>query len=216
MGSHRVQPVAATILAAGRGRRLGLQAKGALQIGSSTLLERLVAALRTAGAEPVSVVIGPYPETLLPLAVRCGARPLQHGRSDTTLIESQRLALQAHHLRHADHADRDTEHDLMLVLADLPWLSSAHVALLMQAWGERPEGIHAQMPVVDGVRGHPLILSGAAVRGVLTQAAHLGIRDWMTSHPDQVRPLPMLHAAYVTDIDTPEDLAAFRSAFDRG
>ena len=47
-------PVAATILAAGLGRRLGGRPKAALQIGDRSLLERLVNALRAAG---IAVVI---------------------------------------------------------------------------------------------------------------------------------------------------------------
>ena len=197
-------PMAATILAAGVGRRLGHRPKAALQIGGTSLLERLIGALRGAGLEHVSVVIGPYVETLRPIAQRCGAHTLSHGRPDTSLVESQRLALQA-------HVDQGHDHDLLIVLADLPWLDSAHILSLIEAWQRRHTTIHAQMPLVEGVRGHPLILSCHAARQVLATPQHLGIRDWLAQHPDLVQPVPTGQPAHVTDLDTPDDLAALQA-----
>lgn len=200
--SHKV---AATVLAAGLGRRLGGQPKAAIQVGHLSLLEHLVGALRGAGLGHIQVVMGPYTETLLPLAQRCAALPLRHEREQPSLIDSQRLALQAH------RAQRP-EHDLMLVLADLPWLTASHIEPLLQAWHARPEGVQAQMPVVGGVRGHPLILSSAAIATIAAMPDHFGVRDWMSAHPGKLCALPLSDAAYITDIDTPEDLAAFRAA----
>lgn len=196
-------PMAATILAAGEGRRLGNRPKAALQIDGTSLLERLVSELRLAGLPQVNVVIGAYPQTLLPLAARCGAQALQHGRSDTSLIESQRLALQA-------HLDRDPGHDLLLVLADLPWLSAADVGLLLEAWRQRAAHVQAQMPVVGGVRGHPLLLSWQAVQQIHASPPQAGIRDWLADHPDLVQAVTTEQRAYITDLDTPEDLAEFK------
>ena len=197
-------PMAATILAAGLGRRLGQRPKAALQIGGTSLLERLIGALRGAGLQHISVVVGPYAETLQPIAQRCGAHALPHGRPDTSLIESQRRALQA-------HVAQCDGHDLLIVLADLPWLNSTHIQPLMQAWQQRPDTIHAQMPIVDGVRGHPLILTWQTVQQVLATPTHLGIRDWLAQHPDLVQPIPTGQQAHVADLDTPDDVAALQA-----
>ena len=105
-------PMAATVLAAGLGRRLGNQPKATLEIGGRSLLERLTAALRDAGIRDVSLVIGPYAEQLLPLAAACGLRVLAHQLPDSSLIDSQRLALQT-------HVARQTGADLLLVVADV-------------------------------------------------------------------------------------------------
>lgn len=72
------RPLAAAILAAGQGKRLGGIPKSALRIGQTTILERIVDALRAAEVEPVSVVIGPYRDQLLPLVARCGTTALEH------------------------------------------------------------------------------------------------------------------------------------------
>lgn len=202
--SASLAPTAATILAAGLGRRLGGRPKAALHIGGTSLLERLVSLLRDAGVEEISVVIGPYHETLLPLVNRCGAHALVHGRSDTLLIESQRLAVRA-------HLDRWHGHDLLLVLADLPLLGVADVRLLLDAWRRRPASIHAQMPMVDGVRGHPLLLSWHAVGQVAATPAHVGIRDWLARLPGLVQPFVTLQRSFITDLDTPNDLAELQT-----
>lgn len=197
-------PLAATILAAGLGQRLGGRPKATLQIGGISVLERLVAALRGAGIQAVSVVIGPYRDQLLPLIARCGAHAVVHRQPDASLVDSQRLALEAHHASFVGH-------DLLLVLADLPLLSAADVLPLIASWQQRAPSVHAQMPVVNGVRGHPLLLSRHAVAQISATARHLGIRDWLRSHPEAVQPFDAQRRAYVTDVDTPEDLTALQA-----
>lgn len=197
-------PIAAIILAAGKGVRLGGRAKASLQIGGRSMLERLGTALRDAGVGDVSVVIGPYREQLLPLAQRCGIRVVAHALADSSLVESQRLAIDAH-LHHCAGAD------LLLTVADLPLLAAGHVRSVLEAWHQRPPAIHASMPVVDGVRGHPVALSWHAVQQVSGMARDLGVRDWLAANPDSIQPLHVNEPAYVSDLDTYADLEALRA-----
>lgn len=196
--------MAATILAAGLGQRLGGRPKATLQIDGSSVLERVIAALSGTGIKEVSVIIGPYRGQLLPQVVRCGAHAVEHRLTSPSLIDSQRLALQA-------HGDKFPGHDLLLLLADLPLLSAADVSPLVESWHLRAHSVHAQVPVVDGVRGHPLLLSGHAVAQVSATASHLGIRDWLRSHPEAVQLFHSPRRAYVTDMDTPDDLTALQA-----
>jgi CTP:molybdopterin cytidylyltransferase MocA len=127
-----------------------------------------------------------------------------HRQPGADLIESQRLALDAHMERHPGV-------DLLLLVADLPLLTAVHVQPLLQAWHLRPPLAHAQMPVVDGVRGHPVLLSWNAVRQIAATARHLGIRAWLAANPDALSPVLAREPAYVTDVDTPDDLAALQA-----
>lgn len=209
-------PIAATVLAAGLGRRLGNRPKATLEIGGRSILARLAAALREAGIEDISVVVGPYREALLPLAAACGLRVVAHPQPDTRLIDSQRLALAAHvagagHDAGANDGPRHAGADLLLVVADLPLLAAAHVAPVLQAWRQRPAGIEAMMPLVGGVRGHPVLLSWQAVRRIVTTPRDLGIRDWLAAHPAAVEPFPATDPAYITDVDTPADVDRLRT-----
>ena len=197
-------PIAATVLAAGLGRRLGNRPKATLEIDGRSILERLTTALRDAGIDDLSLVIGPYAEQLLPLAAACGLRVLAHRLPDSSLIDSQRLALQAHVARHAGA-------DLVLVVADLPLLAATHVAPVLQAWRQRPDGIEAMMPLVGGVRGHPVLLSWQAVSRIVATPDHQGIRDWLGSHPATVQPFPATDPAYIFDVDTPADVDRLRT-----
>jgi CTP:molybdopterin cytidylyltransferase MocA len=110
------------------------------------------------------------------------------------------------------HLDSHGDHDLMLVLADLPLLTACDIHLLLDAWQARSAAIHAQMPVVDGVRGHPVLLSVQAVRQVRAMPSELGVRDWLGRHPHVVQPFWSARPAYVTDLDTPDDLLAVSTA----
>ncbi len=208
--SQRGAPLAATILAAGLGQRLGGRAKATLQVGGVSVLERLAAALRGAGAQAVSVVVGPYREQLLPLAARSGAQAVLHCLPTPGLVDSQRLAL-------TDHLARWPGHDLLLVLADLPLLGVDDVAPLVQAWRQRAPHTqaHALVPVVNGVRGHPLLLSAHAVAQVLAMPRRdgvlPGVRDWLAAHPEAVVSFHTHRIAHVTDVDTPGDVAALRA-----
>ncbi len=195
----------AIILAAGEGRRLGYRAKASLRVDGSSLLERLSTALRAAGIHELAVVIGPYRDQLLPLAHACGAQVLQHPQAGATLIDSQRLALD-HHLAQQGDAD------LLLVLADLPFLTAAHIQALLEHWRQRAPGVDAQMPLVAGVRGHPLILSRHAVEAIAATPRELGVRDWLGRHPERVRAVNASQPAYVSDIDTATDVTALRAA----
>lgn len=196
-------PPAATLLAAGLGRRLGGVPKSALRIGGQSVFERLVQALREAGIDDIRAVVGPYADVLLPLARRCGVRVVAQPQSDAPLVASQRLALH-------DHLRQSPGRDLMLLVADLPLLNSEHLVPLLQAWAQRPAGVQAQVPVVNGVRGHPVLLSWAAAQAVAAQPWPRGVREWWLGAGDAVQALRTGHDAHTTDLDTPDDLTALR------
>jgi len=194
------------VLAAGLGRRMGSCAKPALALGGISVLERLTAAFRSAGCEHVSLVLGPYRDALMPLADRCRASPLLHTLAEPTLPDSQRLAIK-------DHVSSHAGRDLMLVVADLPLLTASHVRSLLAAWQHRPAHVDALIPTVDGAPGHPVVLSWQAVSAIHAQPPSAGVRDWMAAHAASLWRWPCADAAYVTDIDTPEDLERVRAAF---
>ncbi len=195
----------ATILAAGLGRRLGRRPKAALRIGDSSLLERLICALRAAGCETVGVVMGAHAPVLEPLAIRCGAEVFKHSRTDPELIDSQRLAIER-------HVGVRPGQDMLLLVADLPLLTGQDITTLIEVWRRRGSVMLVQIPVVNGVRGHPVILAWDAVEQIHRTPFHAGIRDWMRVHSDAVALIESDRVGFVTDLDTPEDFAALRAA----
>lgn len=200
-----MRELAATILAAGIGRRMGGVPKAALQVGGVSVLERIVHALRGAGVEDISAVIGPYRDQLLPLLIRCEVHAVMHERPGPSLIDSQRLALQSHQARFPAR-------DLILMLSDLPQLVKADVSRLLACWADREEHVHAQVPVVGGVQGHPVLLSSQAVAQILSAPSDYGCREWMRSHASSIMRVQTSTLAYISDLDTPADLAALLSS----
>ncbi len=197
------QPFAATVLAAGRGERLGGRAKSSLLIDGRSVLERLVDALREAGAVEVSVVIARDSAALRPFIDRCGAVAVPHIRQDADLVDSQRLAVHSHVERHPGH-------DLMLMPADLPLLQTESVRALCRAWAAREPQVLAQVPVVDGVRGHPVLLSWGAAQAIDAAPHRQGVREWLQAHAERTCRRPCRDPAHVFDLDTEEDVARFR------
>ena len=195
----------AAILAAGLGRRLGGRPKAALQIGGQSLLERLAEALRAAGVLQPMVVLGPYLDALQPLALRAGLAPLLHASSEPTLIDSQRLAVRSHRARAPDLP-------LWLLLGDLTALGADDLLRLREAWLRRAPGIEALVPTVAGQRGHPVLLSAAALRAIDGQAAAQGVRHWLAAHPERVWFLEVPGPGPVQDLDTEDALQALRQA----
>ena len=126
------------------------------------VLPILVHALRQSGIQSINVVIGPYADTLLALARRCDVQVIRHSGPADELVASQRLAVNEH-LRQQPGAD------LMLLVADLPLLAADDIRPLLRAWAQRPAHTQAQVPVVGGVRGHPVLLSWQAVQAVAGQ-----------------------------------------------
>lgn len=190
------------MLAAGLGLRLGGIPKSALLIDGQSLFERLALALRQAGIVNISAVIGPHGETLVPLARRSGVRVVQHQVPDAPLELSQRLAVQ-------DHIQHQCGQDLMLLVADLPLLTGEHIVTLLDAWRSRPDRVHAQVPMVHGVRGHPVCLSWPAVQAV-AQPFLGGVREWLIGAGDATQVLDSVHEAFITDFDTFGDLESVR------
>lgn len=195
-------PPAATLLAAGLGLRLGGMPKSALLIDGRSLFERLVQTLQQAGIDDISAVIGPYAETLVPLARCSGVRVVHQPLPKAPLVASQRLAL-------LDHLEHRTGRDLMLLVADLPLLTGEHVVPLLKAWRERPAQVHAQVPIVNGVRGHPVCLSWQAVQAA-AQPDLSGVREWLVGAREATQVLDAAYDAYTTDLDTADDLDALR------
>jgi len=202
--AHPGVPVAATLLAAGLGRRLGGVPKSALLIDDESLFERQVRALRQSGIDAISAVIGPYADTLLPFARRCDVQVIRHTGPTDELAVSQRLAVHEH-LRHQQGAD------LMLLVADLPLLAADDIRPLLRAWAQRPAHTQAQVPMVRGVRGHPVLLSWQAVQAIAGQPWPRAVREWMLANTGSTQWLKTDRDAHVTDLDTPDDLQVLRS-----
>lgn len=192
---------ATAILSAGFGRRLGGVPKSAIRLGGRSLLELQVSALQQAGVDTIVVIVGPYQDRLIPLVKRCQVKLMINESGSSDITTSQVTALRYHVQHHP-------ELDLMVLLGDLPNLTSHHFRRIIDGWMNRAPNVEALVPMAHGVRGHPVILSAQIAKLIAASGSlEAGIRGWMSSAPQAVSFVEMEDSAFVDDIDTPMDLS---------
>jgi CTP:molybdopterin cytidylyltransferase MocA len=100
---------------------------------------------------------------------------------------------------------------VMLLLADLPEITAQDLITLRDAWAQEPEAI-LRGAAVDGTPGHPVCFPPDLRDDLMTLKGDEGARSVLVRHRARLRliPLPGRHAT--TDLDTPEDWAAWRAA----
>ncbi len=196
---------AAVLLAAGAGRRMGHLPQSLLRRDGETLLARQVRLLASAGATHIAVVLGHHADCLLP--------------------ELQRLDAGAAHLSWAVNPEPDAGPGsslrcglallpdapaLLVALADQPLLELADLQAVLHAWQQRGAGTELLVPTHGGQPGHPIVFGAELRAAVMAMADGQGVREWRRAHPRQVHSLPVAHARYCADVDTPQDLERLR------
>lgn len=181
------------ILAAGQGRRMGGMAKGALRLDGEPVLRRQVQAMQSIGLHDIVVVLGAHADALTPLIADLPVRTVRHAMSESEITDSQRLGLSA--LR------PDTD-GVMIILSDQVLLNATDLAQVLPRWATRPPSIQGLFPVVGGQRGHPTLLSRAAIRAILAQPKDQGVREWQRKAQDQVMSFESDNPHFTTDVDT--------------
>jgi molybdopterin-guanine dinucleotide biosynthesis protein A len=175
------------VLAGGGGRRLGGVDKPGLEVGGSTLLDRVLAVVGDAGTV---VVVGPERET---------SRPVVWAREDPP--GGGPAAALAAGLRHVSAPT------VVVLAADLPFLDAATVRVLREA----AEGADGAV-LVDG-EGRDQVLTSAWTTARLRERAtgdlHGKPLRALLRGLDPVR-LAAPDPRAVADVDTPEDLARAR------
>jgi CTP:molybdopterin cytidylyltransferase MocA len=182
-----VKPVAAAVLAAGSGSRVG-GPKAELVIGGTRLLDRAVAAAREAGCAPVYAVVREGTEVVEGVAV---ANP----DPDRGMRSSLALAVAA-----AGEADA-----VAVLLVDNPGISSPAIAAVARAWspGRIAIGRYGER------RGHPIVMAPDLWRAALELAGpDEGARAFLAAHPELIDEADA--PGDPSDLDTPDDLARWR------
>lgn len=192
----------AIVPAAGISARMG-RPKLLLPWGSSTVIETVISAWRAGGIERVIVVVRADDE---PLAARCraaGARVVQPIVDPPDMKTSVRHAL---HAARAAYAPTDDE-AWLLAPADMPRLSAPLIArLLAEHDPARPQVL---IPVVDGRRGHPILVPWCWATAVDELTEHEGVNTLVARLP--VREILSDDPGIRVDLDTPDDYRRARS-----
>ena len=94
---------------------------------------------------------------------------------------------------------------MLIALSDQPEVGAKEVQELLDEYDKRESGQEIILPVVKGRRGNPVLFSRKAVMDVLA-SPDMVCRKYMDIHPDLVRLMATSNEAFITDVDTPEDI----------
>lgn len=184
--------VAAVVLAAGDARRFGAP-KLLMPFRDSTIVGCVVAALETAGLDPIIVVAGSQAPAIAEALGAAPARVVHNPQPDLGMLSSVRIGVGA--LPQA--IDR-----FLLALADQPRVSPEDIRHLLQA--HRASGKGIAIPTYRGKRGHPIAFHCRYRRDVLALDDTHTLRDVIHSHPDDIIEIESPSDAVIRDIDTRE------------
>ena len=181
------------VLAAGRSERMGTL-KQLLPFGSVTLIEQVVRTLtRSRLGKDVVVVLGHRAEEIVArvsgLPVRFAYNPDPEG----DMISSIRCGL----------AYIPPDQAILVALGDQPLVTTGTVNRLIAEYERRPEGM--VLPVHDGKRGHPMIVSPAFREEILFESNPGGLKGLRDRYAESVRLVPVDTDAVLIDLDYRSD-----------
>lgn len=100
----------------------------------------------------------------------------------------------------------------MLLPADMPELSTDDLCAMIAAY----RGGILRATAADGTPGHPVIFSRDSFADLLALISDEGARRVIRARPDQASTIALPDRHALTDLDTPEDWAAWRAARPEG
>ncbi|MFI9272322.1 NTP transferase domain-containing protein [Kitasatospora sp. NPDC052896] len=191
-----LSPVAALVLAAGGGRRLGGRPKALLPYQGRPLVEHAVRVVREGGCGPVLVVLGAAREQVRASAALDGCTVLDNPDWAEGMGGSLRAGLAA------VPADCSA---VLVALVDTPGVTPAAVARLLAA---HRAGARLAAAAYGGRRGHPVLIGAEHLAEAAAGArGDAGARALLAARGDQLRLVECADVAVPDDLDTPADLA---------
>jgi molybdenum cofactor cytidylyltransferase len=197
----RPPAIATVILAAGSARRMGRNKLVEVWNGRPILRHVAEAALAGPGA-PVLVVTGHEPERAGGALEGLDVRFVHNSAYAAGLSTSLQAGLAA---------VPTSATGAIIMLGDMPRVTPAILGRLAVAFADRPEAM-AVVPTVAGQRGNPILIARALFPAVMALAGDIGARRLIDEAGDGVAEVAIDDAAILTDVDTPEALAALRAA----
>lgn len=190
---------AAIVLAAGLSRRMGAANKLLERVGETALLRGMVIACAAISDHPVTVVTGHESDAVKQLLRGLPVRFVHNDR----YAEGQMTSVDTG-LRHAPFAQT-----YLLALGDQPKITVDCLRALLNAHHVEPDD-RITVPMVNGVRGNPIVIPANHRASMLADPVNLGCRKLTRTSPEILRAFTTTDDSFVVDIDTPDDLARVR------
>ena len=191
--------IAAVILAAGQGRRLG-QTKQLLAWGPTTILGQTIQQVQTSQVDEIVVVTGHDAAAVATIASAHQARTVHNPVHATgELLSSLQVSIKALAVSVAA---------AIVILADQPFIPPAVINQLITAFQHRDEQLIA--PVYHGQRGNPVLIGRTLFPDLLALPPLSAPRALFQQHPDQVFLVEVDTDTILLDIDRWEDYERLR------
>ena len=205
-GLQHAPKVAVVLLAAGRSTRMGGPNKMLAEANGQPLVVHAVKAALASQAVEIVVVVGHMADQVRPAiekAVSANARL----RFVTNPDFAEGLSTSVRTGIAALGAGIDAA---VVQLGDMPGVTSNLLDRLMAAFSP-VEGRSICVPTVAGKRGNPVLWARRFFSEIAKIAGDTGAKHLIGEHADLVCEVEMAGEAAITDIDTPEALAAWRA-----
>jgi molybdenum cofactor cytidylyltransferase len=203
--------IAAVILAAGLSRRMGGEPKALLTLGDKPLIVHVIDAFRSAGRiEPLMVVTGhaaPQIQHILePFAVH-----VVHNEAYASgeMLSSVKSGVSA--MLRENSAPVDA---FFIALSDQPLIQPRTIAAMCDAWRESRPAV--MLPTYRGKRGHPILLSAAHAKEILSLPANATLKAFTSRHVKHTVELDVDDPGILHDLDTPADYQAAKGNWNGG
>jgi molybdenum cofactor cytidylyltransferase len=192
--------VGALMLSAGRASRMGKDGPHKLlaEFEGMPLVRRSAGMLLASQASPVVAVTGHRREEIE--AALSGLAVAAHFNPDYASGMASSL------VRGVSSPELTSKDGVLVMLADMPGVTTAHIDLLIKAFREAGGGVVVRS-VSDGKRGNPIILPRLAYDAVLRLEGDVGARALIESSGLSVIDVDIGPAAHL-DVDTPEAVVA--------
>lgn len=188
------------LLAAGQSRRMRGRDKMLEDAGGMPLLQAQALKARAATTAQVLVTLPEAPHPRYAALAGLDVTPVPVPDAGDGMSASLRRGI--------DALPRDCAR-VMVVLADLPDITTHDMKIVSQAVDIQPSYHVWRGATEDGKAGHPIIFDRKLFADLRALSGDGGAREMLAGHRVWLVPLPGDHAR--TDLDTPEDWAAWRS-----
>ena len=193
------------MLGAGRSTRMGGPNKLLAEIGGQPLVRIVAEAALASRARPVIVVTGHQRERSRRRLPACRSRFAHNPDFAEGLSTSLKAGIAA------VPADVD---GAIVCLGDMPQVDAGLIDRLIGAF-DPEKGALVVVPTIDGKRGNPVVWSRRFFAELMTVEGDVGARHLIGRYPEAVAEVPLTGNAALTDVDTPEALAAVKAELER-
>lgn len=205
-GPQQAPRVAVLVLAAGRSTRMGGPNKLLADAQGEALVVHAVKAALASQAVEIVVVLGHMADQVRPV-IEKAVPPGSRLRFVTNPDFAEGLSTSVR----AGVAALGANVDAAIVqLGDMPGVGAALLDRLMAAFSP-VEGRSICVPMVGGKRGNPVLWARRFFPEMAKLSGDSGAKHLIGEHADLVCEVEMAGEAAITDIDTPEALAAWRA-----